>query len=153
MFPGFHAALNMHPMFVHFPIALWYGALLFELFAVLRKSDDWHRTATRLLYLGTLAGIITLFTGWQAENSAPPGPVQTVIGIHETLMVISTSLAGALCIFAFFARKNFKAEFRRLMLLGMLLLAVLVAIGADRGAQMIYQYGAAVNWSTAQSQR
>ncbi|HYL68354.1 MAG TPA: hypothetical protein VEX69_04245, partial [Candidatus Limnocylindria bacterium] len=104
-------------------------------------------------YLGTLAAIVTLLSGWAAENSVPPGEAQHIVGIHETLMVISTSLALALCLFAFFARKNFTAPLRRLMLLGLFLLCVFVTIGADRGAQLVYGYGSAVNWSTAQQQK
>ena len=45
MLPGMKAALNLHPMFVHFPIVLWLGALLFELLAVWRASDELQRTA------------------------------------------------------------------------------------------------------------
>lgn len=153
MLPGFKAALNYHPVFVHFPIVLWFAALLFELLAVWRASDDMQRTAARMLYLGTLAAIVTLLSGWAAENSVPPGEAQHIVGIHETLMVISTSLALALCLFAFFARKNFTAPLRRLMLLGLFLLCVFVTIGADRGAQLVYGYGSAVNWSTAQQQK
>jgi uncharacterized membrane protein len=68
-------------------------------------------------------------------------------------MLISTSLALALCIFAFFARRNFTPQLRKLMLLGLILLALFVTIGADRGAQLVYGYGSAVNWSTAQQQK
>src|ERR1700732_2810446 len=153
MLPGFKAALNFHPVFVHFPIVLWFAALLFELLAVLRSSDDMQRTAARMLYLGTLAAMVTLLSGWAAENSVPPGEAQRVVGIHETLMLISTSLALALCLFAFFARRNFTPQLRKLMLLGLFLLAVFVTIGADRGAQLVYGYGSAVNWSTAQEQK
>ena len=153
MLPGMKAALNYHPMFVHFPIVLWLVALFFEILAVWRGSDEMHRTAARLLYLGTLAGIITLFTGWQAENSVPAGPAQRVVGIHETLMVTTTSVAAGLCLFAFFARKNFTAGFRKLLLLGLALVAFLLTLGGDRGAQLIYQYGTAVNWPAAQQQK
>lgn len=153
MLPGMKAALNYHPMFVHFPIVLWLSALLFELLAVWRGSDEMHRTAARLLYLGTLAGIITLFTGWRAEESVPAGLAQRTVGIHETLMVTTTSVAAGLCLFAFFARKNFTAGFRNLFLLGLVILAVLLTVGTDRGAQLVYQYGSAVNWPSAQQQK
>jgi uncharacterized membrane protein len=39
------------------------------------------------------------------------------------------------------------------MLLGLCVLAVLVIFGADRGAQLVYEYGSAVNWSTAEQQK
>ena len=38
------------------------------------------------------------------------------------------------------------------LLLGLVVLGILLTIGADRGAQLVYQYGSAVNWSTAQQQ-
>lgn len=153
MLPGFNAALNYHPMFVHFPIVLWLIALLFELLAVWRASDELQRTTSRLLYLGTLAAIVTVLTGLQAQNSVAPGEAQRAVGIHETLMLITTSVAIVLCSFAFFMRKNFTAPMRKLMLLGLFVLAILLTIGADRGAQLVYEYGSAVNWSTAQQQK
>jgi uncharacterized membrane protein len=153
MLPGLRAALNYHPILVHFPIVLWLAALLFQLLAVMRLSDELQRTAARMLYLGTLAAVVTILSGWAAENSIPPGEAQRVLGVHETLMLVSSSLALALCLFAFFARKNFTAQLRKVMLAGLVILAVLLTIGADRGAQLVYGYGAAVNWSTAQQQK
>lgn len=153
MLPGLRAALNHHPIFVHFPIVLWFAALLFELLAIWRTSDDMQRTASRMLYLGTLAAIITVLTGLAAQRSVPPGDAQRVLGVHETLMLLSTSLAIALCMFAYFARKNFTPQWRKIMLLGLCVLGALVIVGADRGAQLVYGYGTAVNWSTAQQQK
>jgi uncharacterized membrane protein len=147
------AALNYHPMFVHFPIVLWLAALLFELLAIWRASDELQRMASRLLYLGTFAAIVTVMTGLAAQNSVAPGEAQRAVGVHETLMLTATSLAIGLCTFAFFARKDFTAKLRKVMLLGLVLLGVLLTIGADRGAQLVYGYGSAVNWATAQQQK
>jgi uncharacterized membrane protein len=152
MLPGLKAALNYHPMFVHFPIVLWLAALLFEVFAIWRSSDESQRMASRMLYLGTLAAVITVMTGLAAQNSVAPGPAQRAVGIHETLMLTATSLAILLCSFAFFMRKNFTPQLRKVLLLGLVALGVLLTIGADRGAQLVYEYGSAVNWSTAQQQ-
>jgi uncharacterized membrane protein len=153
MLPGVKAALNFHPIFVHFPIVLWLAALLFELLAVGRASDEMQRIASRLLYLGTLAAVVTILSGLAAENSVPPGDAQRVLGIHEAIMLTTTSLALALCIFAFFVRRNFTSPLRKIMLLGLFVLGVLLVIGTDRGAQLVYGYGTAVNWTTAQEQK
>jgi uncharacterized membrane protein len=153
MLPGLKAALNFHPIFVHFPIVFWLAALLFELLAVWRRSDEMQRMAGRMLYLGTLAAIVTVLTGLAAQDSVPPGDAQRTLSIHETLMLITTSVAAGLCLFAFFARKNFTASLRRVMLLGLIILGVLVTIGADRGAELVYGYGTAVNWATAEQQK
>src|SRR5271156_2097180 len=152
MLPGLKAALNYHPLFVHFPIVLWLAALLFAVFAVWGARDEVQRTGSRLLYLGTLAAVITVMTGLAAQNSVAPGEAQRAVGIHETLMLTATSLAIVLCSFAFFMRKNFPLHLRKVLLLGLIVLGVFVTIGADRGAQLVYQYGSAVNWSTAQQQ-
>ena len=152
MLPGLKAALNYHPLFVHFPIVLWLGALLFEILAVWRASDELQRTASRLLYLGTCAAVITVLSGLAAKNSVAPGMAQRAVGIHETLMLTATSLAIALCGFAYFMRRDFPPHLRKVLLLGLVVLGVLLTLGADRGAQLVYEYGSAVNWSTAQQQ-
>ena len=153
MLPGLKAALNFHPMFVHFPIVLWLAALLFQLLALWRASDEMQRMTARMLYLGTLAAVVTVFTGLAAEKSVPAGDAMRTVGIHQTLMLMATSVGIALCMFAFFARRNFTAPLRKVMLAGLFVLAVLLTIGADRGAQLVYGYGSAVNWPEAQQQK
>jgi uncharacterized membrane protein len=146
MLPGLKSMLNIHPLFVHFPIAFWFGALLFEILAIWRSNDDQHRTAVRLLYLGTLAAFVAAFTGWLAQNSVEPSlTIQRVFDIHETLMLIATSLASALSIYCFAKRADFTAAARRILLAGLIALAVLTIVGTDRGAQLVYQYSQSVN--------
>ena len=152
LLPGLKAALNYHPIFVHFPIALWFAALFFELLGTVRANDHFHRTAVWLLYLGTLAGCVTALSGLYAEDSVPSGPAQAVVELHENVMLTALSLSVGLCLFAFFTRKSSAAGLRRALLLGLVILAALVTYGADRGAQLVYQYGASVNWPAAQQQ-
>jgi len=146
MLPGLKSMLNIHPLFVHFPIALWFAALLFEALSIWRSNDDRHRTAVRLLYLGTLAAFVAAFTGWLAQSSVEPSlTIQRVFDIHETLMLIATSLATALCLYCFAKRANFTVNSRRILLVGLIALAILTIIGTDRGAQLVYQYAQSVN--------
>jgi uncharacterized membrane protein len=146
MLPGLKSMLNIHPLFVHFPIALWFAALLYEALAIWRSNDDWHRTSVRLLFLGTIAASFAVLTGWYAGASVPPsGPVQNVFSIHETIMLITTAFAIALCLFCIAKRTQFTVGSRRVLLVGLIVLAILTTIGADRGAQMVYQYATSVN--------
>jgi uncharacterized membrane protein len=148
MLPGLKSMLNIHPLFVHFPIALWLAAFLFESLSIWRSNDEQHRTAVRLLYLGTLCAFVTAFTGWLAQSSVEPSlTIQRVFDIHETLMLIATSLATALSIYCFAKRANFAANSRRILLIGLIALAIVTIIGTDRGAQLVYQYGSSVNLS------
>jgi hypothetical protein len=49
--------------------------------------------------------------------------------------------------------KNFTMQLRKAMLAGLFALAVLLTIGTDLGAQLVFEYGTAINWSTAQQQK
>jgi uncharacterized membrane protein len=149
MFPGLKAMLNYHPLFVHFPIALWLAALLYEVLSMWRARDDWHRTAIRLLFLGTLGAAAAIISGLVAQSSVPEaGAVHDVLEFHETFMIIASSLSLALCILAFARRGNFTTGLRRIFLAGLVALALLTAVGADRGAQLVYQYATSVNLPT-----
>jgi uncharacterized membrane protein len=149
MLPGLKAMLNYHPLMVHFPIALWLAALLYAALSLWRSNDEWHRTAVRLLYLGTLGACAAVGSGWIAEKSVPlQGPVRDAFSVHETIMLITTSFAIGLCIYCFALRARFTKGLRSLLLVGLVVLAVLMTIGADRGAQMVYQYATSVNLPT-----
>ena len=149
MLPGMKALLNYHPLFVHFPIALWCGALFCEAFAVWRASEEWHQTATRMLYLGTIAGVVAAFSGWMAQKSVVPDrEVQDVLEDHEVLMLITTSVAVALCIFVFFTRQRFSRNARRIFLVGLIVLCTLLVFGADRGGFLVFHFGQSVNLTT-----
>jgi len=145
LLPGLKGALNYHPIFVHFPIAFWLAALLFEALAVWRSNDELHRTAVRLLYLGTLSAFFAAGTGLLAEEAVPEtGPANAVVELHMELMLITTSAAVGLCMLTFFRRHNFTPGLRKLFLLGLFVLAVLLTIGTDRGAQLVYRYATSV---------
>jgi len=151
--PGLKGMLNYHPVFVHFPIAFWVGALLFELLAIVRKKEELHRTARRLLYAGTIFAAAAVWTGLYAQESVPEaGGAQEVLLIHQRMMLLATSLAVGLCMLAAFKREMSSA-LRKLFLLGLLALAALMGIGADRGAQLVYQYATGVDLSKEMRQQ
>ncbi|HVB33545.1 MAG TPA: DUF2231 domain-containing protein [Patescibacteria group bacterium] len=143
--PGWHAALNHHPVFVHFPIALWLAALLFEIAAVWRHDDSTHRAAMWLLWLGTLGGAFAVLSGLNAQRAVPSGPVGHVLEIHEQLMLTSFFLAFGISFFAYVAGRRLTHGLKVVILVGLLVLAFFVTLGADRGAEMVYRYGLDVN--------
>lgn len=152
LMPGFAALQNVHPMFVHFPIAFFLGALAMELLAVL-YAERFHLVATWMLYWGALAAIVTATTGYAAMNSlaenraaghAAPG--HDYIHIHRNWMISVTLFASVLGGYLLWLnRKDRWATHRWGLLLGLFVLAVLVTLGADRGARLVYEFGAGVN--------
>jgi len=160
LFPGLNSLLNYHPLFVHFPIALWSASLLFEI-AARAVPQQWlsretlHHIALASLALGALAAIPTVFTGWSAADGVPPsGPAHDVKELHENLMVTASILSGILAAVGLFVipRKP-SAMLRAAFLAGLVLLVLLMAFGADRGAMLVYHYGTGVDWSAVQKQK
>ncbi len=58
----------IHPLIVHFPIALWLGALLFYLIHLARRDHFYWEAATWLHGLGILGGIAALLSGEHDEE-------------------------------------------------------------------------------------
>lgn len=143
LLPGWESALNHHTAFVHFPIALWLVALLFEMVALWRRNDSVHRSAVWLLWLGTLAATIAVVTGLRAAGSVPSG-VGNLLQTHEEMMLASYVLAVGLSVWAYFAGSPRK---KAVLLGGLLILSGLMVLGTDRGAEMVGRYGFGVNGS------
>lgn len=141
LLPGWKSALNHHTAFVHFPIALWLVALLFEVVALLLRKDTIHRAAVWLLWLGTIAATVAVATGLHAAGSVPSG-VGNLLHTHKELMLISYSLAVVFSVWAYFAGSLWK---KAVLLAGMVILCGLMTLGTDRGAEMVGRYGFGVN--------
>lgn len=63
-------APNIHPLLVHFPIVLLIAAVLFDTIGLVFKKLKWLEKSALLLYVvGTIAIIVTYFTGQSAADS------------------------------------------------------------------------------------
>jgi len=149
--PGLAAMQNIHPMFVHFPIAFFLGALAMELAAIV-IHERFHFVATWLLYLGALAAVVTVTTGFHAMNQIAAasgghhGPNHEFIHVHQHWMVSVTTMGVLLAAYLYWMNKrNVWNAHRWSFVLGLLFLAVVLTLGADRGARLVYEFGKGVN--------
>ena len=150
MFPLPEWAPNVHPLIVHFPIAILFVAALSDLLALTLRRWGWLRLAATGLYvLGALSALAAFLTGRDAVEgmllSVAANPVLTE---HADWAERSVWFYGLL------ATARMAAEWRRLgtRLIVHLPLALAGAFGllliaqtAERGAQMVYQHGVGVS--------
>src|SRR3989338_3466041 len=60
---------HLHPMVVHFPVALFLSALLFEIISVFSRKETLHQTAVSIYTLAVAAVPFAVITGlWEAEE-------------------------------------------------------------------------------------
>ncbi len=152
LLPGISSLNNLHPMVVHFPIALFTIFFLTDLFGSLLKNKLWRQCATGLLYAGTLSAILTVILGFQAAHSIEHNDaVHQIMLRHQILGISVTILAIILSIRRFFANENFlnTATYGHFSLSAILM--ILLIFGADLGALMVYEHGTAVNIKPVQA--
>ena len=97
---------NIHPLIVHFPIALLFGAALLYLLAWLAKRERWAWTGLWLLGLGTVGAAAAVASGpYGAEGvMVAPSVRDHLLVNHERIMLGVLGLSVVLSVWAWLAR-------------------------------------------------
>lgn len=87
---------HLHPMLVHFPIALLIIGLLADLTGVIAKREFFSRVGLLLLVLGTAGVIAAYFSGDRAADGLiETGPLQIAVERHEEAALLTVWLMVA----------------------------------------------------------
>ncbi len=148
LFPGIASMDNIHPLFVHFPIAFFIGFFLMDVAGSWKLKQQWRYAASCMLYLGTIAAIFTVLAGFSAaETVEHDADVHEIMERHEHIGV--TVLISALFLTIWRVQRWSKQSgFWNRVFLGLsAALCVLIAFGADLGGLMVYGHGVATRSS------
>ena len=142
LLPGLHAAPNIHPLFVHIPLALWLTSFLFWAFGVVADRDDVFRAGRWLAYLAVLGALAAAGTGLWAEASlGHDSPGHDAVHVHRNWMIVASSLGLVTALLAFATRRQRGRGIRGVLTSLMGLTALVSTLGADRGAALIFRDG------------
>jgi len=77
----------IHPMVVHFPIALLSASVLFDLLAARWRPEEFRIASLYTLILGLAGALVSVITGAMAEEAVEHSGLvpEWVLEIHETL--------------------------------------------------------------------
>lgn len=90
--------MNIHPLFVHFPIALLtvYAALEIVRLPVLTRQSWYRPVKAVLLFAGFLGGMVSLQTGEIAEEAFHGTSTMRVVEVHSLFANITMWIYGIL---------------------------------------------------------
>jgi uncharacterized membrane protein len=143
--PGIAGMENIHPLLVHFPIALLTAFFLVDVIGVIAKKPQWRYVASWLLYLGTIAAIFTVIAGLFAADSVEHGEdVHDIMKRHERIGIAVLSLSLFLSAWRL-KRWGLHSASGNTVFLGLSgFLCLLLSLGADLGGLMVYGYAVSV---------
>ncbi|GMU56854.1 MAG: hypothetical protein AMXMBFR33_60000 [Candidatus Xenobia bacterium] len=135
---------SLHPLMVHFPIALLFTAFGFELFAFARKDDRAAWTGQTLLVLGTVGIMFTFISGnfaeiWAARAHTPQAPIL----LHGNFAQFTSWAFIALVALRSFVPLANRSWFVLYLVCSVIALGMLSATGYY-GGELVYKYGAGV---------
>ncbi|MGR8929419.1 MAG: DUF2231 domain-containing protein [Gammaproteobacteria bacterium] len=143
--PGISAMDNLHPLFVHFPIALLFLFFVLDSAGSLFGKSDYRRAAGWFLYSGAIFAGLTVIMGFVAAASVPHGgDVHEIMEHHQKLGLSVFGLACVLAIWRFLAKGGIAGAANTLYIIFAVIMTVLLTFTADLGGLMVYKYGVAV---------
>ncbi|OGR81184.1 MAG: hypothetical protein A3I11_06330 [Elusimicrobia bacterium RIFCSPLOWO2_02_FULL_39_32] len=158
----------LHPIAVHFPIALLIFGFIAEVFSLILKNNNtllreegiqtkenreekWNwllPSAEWSLWLGTISVWVTVGLGLLAEETAPHiSAAWEVLAEHETLGLWTAGLFSALSILRFFFRNQWRTTKKiwRWVFIFLWLGAISVLIAtAFHGGELVFNFGIGV---------
>jgi uncharacterized membrane protein len=145
--PGW--APNLHPLIIHFPIALLIAAAMVDLVDALFERPAWLGSGAASLYVaGAAAAVVAYVTGRQAAATVfVPGMAHPIVEDHRAWALLTVWYVGIVAaarlsaLLAGFPR----ARAHRVLLLTAALIGVLfLQQTAERGARLVYEHGVGV---------
>jgi len=133
---------HLHPIVVHFPIALFIAALGFEIFSLISRQEKWHETAWQLFFVAVLSAALAVLTGlWEVERLHLNHPV---LNNHRTfaLTTFTASVLGLVVNYELLKKKSPQA--RKIFQFFLCLIVLGIVITSFFGGEMVYEYGVGV---------
>lgn len=155
-FEGLSKMLNVHPAFVHFPIALIPAMLLLYCLGTWFKKPSLLVAGRATLYLAFISLAIVVWTGMDARSTPSNEAIEKIMGTHKNTGWVLLGLGAILTAWSFWTKNDAPVADETTartvntpkalwaFLLTSALATYLVFQNADLGAKMVYLHGAAV---------
>ncbi|MBN2637669.1 MAG: DUF2231 domain-containing protein [Bacteroidales bacterium] len=138
---------HLHPMIVHFPIALLLTGLLFDTIGLFAKKTFYSKVGFYLLVLGALGTVVAFLTGHFAGSGiTEQGALKQALETHEnaaelTIWIVSITATFRILLELF---KKYKGIFKAAAFVLFLASAMAIARTGYYGGELVYKHAAGV---------
>ena len=134
---------ELHPFVLHFAVALLLMAPLFDVLGLLFRREALLYAGRWNTLIGTLAGVLTLLSGFSAEFSLTPHSAagDALLHLHKALGIVTVLVWVPIAIWRFGSKLAIPLRARTLYLAAAISAAVLLTAETILGSTMVYRHG------------
>jgi uncharacterized membrane protein len=141
---GFDVA-RLHPISVHFAIALFLIAVAFDVAGVVGRKPEYHWAAWLNLALAAVAVVTAVAAGMTAEIALKPThEAHRTLDVHKQFGLASLAVVGVLAGWRYALRGRFPQKAAAVYLLLSVSGAAMIGAAGYYGGEMVYTHGAGV---------
>ena len=133
--------IPLHPMLVHFPIALFITAFGLEILSWIFKKDSLHQAAVIVYVLAAISTPVTAWTGlqeqWEDHLHHP------VVYLHRNLALLTAGTSLISLPILWLSKKSQK-KFRAIFAICVFLTMTFVSLAGYNGGRLVYEYSIGV---------
>lgn len=133
---------HLHPMVVHFPIALFISALGLEVLSLITGKESLHKSAVHIYILAALIAPLVVRTGFLEEGRVRVH--HPLLEQHESFALWTMWVSVMSLPVLWFVQKEFPKYFRIVLLVFLIAAAALVSLTGDKGGHMVFEYGVGI---------
>lgn len=146
--PGLAHLPNAHPLFVHFPIALWWTSLLFWVLGLFTGKERLFEAGRWTFSIGLVFALVAVLTGLSAAQSQPVEDVHGHVQFHKVMMLTTAGLAILTFILSFAFRGIRRTSMRVVETAVLAATVIVMTLGADRGGLLVFHHGIGTSFRT-----
>jgi uncharacterized membrane protein len=114
----------------------------FELFSLLFKKENLHRTAVHIYVLAAITAPFAVMTGLLAEDAAHIH--HYILERHEKMAFVTVWTSWLSLFVLWIVSKKSPQNFRIIFLISVLLVSAVVTLTGYYGGRLVYEYGVGV---------
>ncbi len=143
--------IHLHPVVVHFPIALITVGVLFDILGIALKREDLTLVGKWDMLFGSTSLVFVVATGLLAEAAVGhTEEAHDLMTLHKRIGITVLVLLGSLAIMRVVIRDSLLKRYQNVFLVLSIIGVLFITYGAYLGGRLVYDYGVAVSTSTVE---